>query len=103
VQEVEAQAGCEAIGVPLKELKLPKGVRVGVIAGQVRTVIAGAEDVIQPGDHVTLIGRSEAIDGVRRSDEAMITGICASPSARTMLSPPSRTTGARAFLIASAG
>lgn len=65
VQEVEAQTGCEAIGVPLKELKLPKGVRVGVIAGQLRTVIAGAEDVIQPGDHVTLIGRSEAIDGVR--------------------------------------
>lgn len=65
VQEVEAQSGCSAIGVPLKELQLPKGVRVGMISGAVRTVIAGAEDIIQAGDHVTLIGRSEGIDGVR--------------------------------------
>ncbi len=65
VQEVEAQTGCSAVGIPLKELSLPKGVRVGVISGKLRTVIAGADDVIQAGDHVTLIGRSEAIDGVR--------------------------------------
>jgi trk system potassium uptake protein TrkA len=65
VQELEAQKGCSAVGVPLKQLQLPKGVRVGVIAGPERTVIAGAEDVIQPGEHVTLIGRSETVDGVR--------------------------------------
>ena len=65
VQEVEAQEGCSAVGQPLKDLDLPKGVRVGVISGAVRTVIAGANDVIQAGDHVTLIGRSDAIAGVR--------------------------------------
>ncbi len=65
VQEVEAQSGCSAVGLPLKKLQLPKGVRVGVIAGPIRTAIAGADDVIQAGDRVTLIGRSDAIDGVR--------------------------------------
>lgn len=65
VQEVEAQSGCSAIGTPLKELHMPRGVRVGMISGAIRTVIAGAEDVIQAGDHVTLIGRSDGIDSVR--------------------------------------
>jgi hypothetical protein len=37
--------------------------------------------------------KREAIDGVRRSDEAMITGMPASPSARTTFNPPRRMTG----------
>lgn len=66
VQEVEVEQKSKAVGVPLKELKLPPGVRIGVIAGRDRTIIAGADDVIEAGDHVTLIGREEDILDIKR-------------------------------------
>lgn len=65
VHEAEVEAGAAAIGVPLKDLKLPQGMRVGLISNDQQCVIAGANDVIQAGDHVTLIGTRETLEQAR--------------------------------------
>jgi trk system potassium uptake protein TrkA len=65
VQEVEVHRKTTAVGVPLKQLGLPAAVRIGSIYREDSLWIAGAEDVIQVGDRITLIGRREDIDEVR--------------------------------------
>lgn len=69
VREVEAQSDSQVIGIPLRELRLPLGVRVGVISNATRTVIAGADDVISAGDHVTLIGTSDGVESIKKQFE----------------------------------
>ena len=66
VQETVAEKESKAVGVPLKELKIPKGVRIGLISGSKRTFIPGADDVIDAGDHVALIGTGDAIENVKK-------------------------------------
>ncbi|MDA0284154.1 MAG: Trk system potassium transporter TrkA [Planctomycetota bacterium] len=66
VQEIAVEAGSKGAGVPLKELELPKNVRIGLISSAERCIIAGANDVIEPGDHVTLFGSLEALESVKR-------------------------------------
>ena len=66
VQQVAVEQDAKAAGVPLRDLSLPQGVRIGMISNGQRTVIAGADDVLSPGDHVTLIGKREEIDDVRK-------------------------------------
>jgi trk system potassium uptake protein TrkA len=51
--------------VPLREIKLPKGVRIGSIHRDDRLWIAGADDRLQVGDRITVIGRREDVDEVR--------------------------------------
>lgn len=66
VQEIAVQDASKAVGVPLKELKISRGVRIGLVAGTRRTIIPGADDVIESGDHVTLIGNADAIEDVKK-------------------------------------
>ena len=66
VQEVAVEADSKAVGVPLRELSLPPEVRVALISNGDRAVIAGADNVLQTGDHVTLIGDRDEIDSVKR-------------------------------------
>lgn len=66
VQEIAVDAGSKGAGVPLKDLELPRDVRIGLISSEERCVIAGANDVIEPGDHVTLFGSQEALDKVKQ-------------------------------------
>ncbi|MCA9115141.1 MAG: Trk system potassium transporter TrkA [Planctomycetaceae bacterium] len=66
VQEVAVEPGSRAIGVPLRELDMPPGVRIGLISSETRTTIAGADDTIEAGDHVTLIGSRERLQDVKR-------------------------------------
>jgi len=68
--EVEMQAFAltaknAALGVSLRELKLPKGVRIGSIHREEKVWIAGADDRLQLGDHITLIGARDQIDEVK--------------------------------------
>lgn len=65
VQEIICDDPAPATGKALKEVKLPKGVRVGTIQRQGKTWIAGAGDTIEVGDHITLIGTREEIDSVK--------------------------------------
>lgn len=66
VQEIAVEAHAKAVGVPLRELKLPQGVRIGLIANAHRTQIPGADDAVAAGDHVTLVGSHEEIEDVKR-------------------------------------
>ena len=50
-----------AIGIPLKDLGLPSGVRIGSILRDDKIWIAGANDELQLDDCITLIGRREDI------------------------------------------
>ncbi len=65
MQELAVAQDTPAVGVPLKDLKLPSGVRIGSIARNGKMKIAGAEDQLAAGDRITLIGTRENIDDVR--------------------------------------
>ncbi len=65
VQELVVQHETSVTGVPLKKLGLPGAVRIGSIYRDGNTWIAGAEDIIQLDDRLTLIGRREDIDQVK--------------------------------------
>ena len=49
-------------GEQLKEINVPRGVRIGSITREGTTWIAGAEDVVQPGDRITIIGQSDDVE-----------------------------------------
>ncbi|MEZ6047020.1 MAG: Trk system potassium transporter TrkA [Planctomycetaceae bacterium] len=69
VQEIAVEPNSKAVGVPLKDLKLPQGVRVGLISNSERAYIPGANDVIQANDHVTLIGETEVLEEIKKMFE----------------------------------
>ncbi len=65
VQGIVVSDRARALDTPLKDVKMPKGVRIGSIFREGRLWIAGAEDRIQPDDRITLIGRQEDVDDVK--------------------------------------
>ncbi len=65
MQELAVKEKTSAVGVPLKDLALPAGVRIGSIYRDGQMRIAGAADVVEIGDRVTLIGTREDIDDVK--------------------------------------
>lgn len=67
VQEIQVQASGRGIGVQLKELQLPKDIRIGSIVRDDKTWIAGADDTIQADDRITLIGRRDDIEQVKEN------------------------------------
>jgi len=65
VLEVLINERAPALGKSLRELALPKGVRVASLSREGKTWIPGAGDTIADGDRVTVIGKREDIDDVR--------------------------------------
>ncbi len=65
MQEVAIAEKSPAVGVPLKELEFPKGVRIGSIYRNQKLSLAQAEDEIAVGDRISLIGTREDIDDVK--------------------------------------
>jgi trk system potassium uptake protein TrkA len=65
VLEVLVSARSSALNVPLKQLGLPRGVRIGSIHRGSRVWIAGADDSLELNDRITLIGRHGDVDQVR--------------------------------------
>ena len=65
VLEVVMEEPTKAIGVPLKDLGLPKTIRIGSIYRDGRMWIAGAEDVIELNDRITIIGNRKDVDAVK--------------------------------------
>lgn len=65
VHEVVVSEKEKGIGKQLKTLSLPAGVRVGSVSRDGKTWIAGAEDVIEVGDRLTIIGKRDNIDDVK--------------------------------------
>lgn len=66
IQEVAVAEKSKAVGIPLKDLELPTGVRIGLISNENHSFIPGATDSIQPNDHVTLIGDSQNLEQVKK-------------------------------------
>jgi len=67
VQELIMTANMQKAGTKLRDLDLPRNVRIGSIARGGKTWIAGAEDTLEPGDRITLIGARSTVDAVRDS------------------------------------
>ena len=65
VLEVVMEEPTKAIGVSLKNLGLPKTIRIGSIYRDGRMWIAGAEDVIELNDRITIIGNRQDVDAVK--------------------------------------
>jgi len=65
VHEVAVVADEKGVGKPLKDLKLPPEVRMGSITRNAKTWIAGAEDKIEIGDRLTIIGMRSKMDEVK--------------------------------------
>ena len=65
MQEIEIRGKAPGVGVPLRELRLPRGVRVGTVLRQGKLFIAGPEDSIEIGDRVALLGRRDELDVVK--------------------------------------
>jgi trk system potassium uptake protein TrkA len=65
VQEFEVAAGSTTIDKALRELGLPKGVRIGSISRNGKIGIAGADDRVEVGDRITLIGERQEVDKVK--------------------------------------
>lgn len=65
VHEVVVSDQKKGVGKQLKTLDLPSGVRVGSISRDSKTWIAGAEDLIEVGDRLTVIGKRDDIDEVK--------------------------------------
>ncbi len=66
MQELAVSEKSPAIGIALRDLKLPSDVRIGSIYREGRMRIAGAADCTAAGDRITLIGSRDEIDEVRR-------------------------------------
>jgi len=65
MQDLAVTKETSAVGVALKDLKLPAGVRIGSIARNGKMTIARAGDHVALGDRITLIGTREDIDDVK--------------------------------------
>jgi len=66
VHEVAVEQEAKAAGVRLRDLKMPPGARIGLISTEQNTIIAGADDVLKPGDRATLIGGQDEIRRVKK-------------------------------------
>jgi len=62
VEEFEVSENAPAVGEEIKDLGLPKGVRIASISRDGRTTLALADNQLAAADRVTLIGTGEEID-----------------------------------------
>ena len=62
VKEITVRERTRSVGVELKSLDLPSGVRIGCIHRGEKMWIAGAEDKVSVDDRITLIGERDDID-----------------------------------------
>ncbi|MCA9240728.1 MAG: Trk system potassium transporter TrkA, partial [Planctomycetales bacterium] len=76
VSEVTASEKGKLVGTALREVGLPKGVLIGSITHDGESRIAAADDVIEPGDRLTLIGSRDSVEDVKK-------GICGERGGKT--------------------
>ena len=66
MQEFEVSADARAIGRPLSEIGVPRGVRLAAIKRSQFALIPDAATVIEPGDVVVLVGNTAVFQEARR-------------------------------------
>ena len=67
VAEFEVTRKSDALDKPLKQLALSAGVRLGTLKRDKKTWIAGALDQIRLGDWVSLLGKPEEVEAVKKT------------------------------------
>ncbi len=65
VHEILVSEEKKGVGMRLKDLQLPSGVRMGSISRDGQSWIAGAEDKVAIGDRLTIIGKRQEISKVK--------------------------------------
>jgi trk system potassium uptake protein TrkA len=66
MQDIAISTVSQATGKKLCDLKLPSDVRIAAINRDNKVCIASANDVIQPGDRVSLFGVPESVTAVKK-------------------------------------
>lgn len=61
IQEVEVLPQSKVIGQPLRDIKFPPNVRIGLVAAEGRSYIPHASDAFSAGDRVTLVGERDSV------------------------------------------
>ncbi|MFC1856783.1 TrkA C-terminal domain-containing protein [Thermodesulfobacteriota bacterium] len=61
LRQAEAIASSDIVGKPLKDISLPKDVRVIGIIHDDRVFIPSGDSIIYPGDRIVIFARKEAI------------------------------------------
>ena len=70
MQQVVADRSAQMVGTYLRELAMPEGVRIASIRRSEHLIIPTGNDLIEHGDRVTIIGKTEQIAQVRDGLEA---------------------------------
>ncbi|MCH7839979.1 MAG: Trk system potassium transporter TrkA [Planctomycetes bacterium] len=66
MQQITVSSEAPAVGKPLSDVALPQGTRLATVERDGRPLIADATTQIQPGDSITLIGKTEVFDAARK-------------------------------------
>lgn len=74
VQEIMIHKKSPIAGKKVRDLKLSKGIRIGSLSRGHEMWIAGADDVLELGDVITLIGRRGEVDDFRERIQARAAG-----------------------------
>ncbi len=61
VQQLRLAQKSRYVGKPLREVRLPAGVRIGIVQREGKLVIPDAGSTLEPGDLVTLVGLTSAL------------------------------------------
>ena len=64
IHEVEVQDGSREVGVPLRDIKMPANVRIGLVTSRGRSYIPHADDAFAVGDRITLVGERDVLRSV---------------------------------------
>jgi trk system potassium uptake protein TrkA len=66
MQRVDVSETAAAVGKKLSELVLPTGTRLAIVERDSGPLIADADTRVEPGDFVTLVGRTDTFDTARK-------------------------------------
>ena len=61
VQSIEIQPGAKVIDTPLKDMRLPGNIRIGMINRDGKKIVANANTSLAVGDQVTIFGHPESL------------------------------------------
>ena len=61
VKSIEIQPGAKVCDTPLKELKLPGNIRIGIIQRGEKNIVANADTKLSVGDQVTVFGHPDSL------------------------------------------
>ncbi|MCA8995497.1 MAG: NAD-binding protein, partial [Planctomycetaceae bacterium] len=70
VLEVGIDAASAAVGRKIRDIGLPNTVRIGLLASGKHVLVPTADQVLNPDDRLTLIGKQQALDSVKKRFEA---------------------------------